>query len=214
MEISAAVIQHLRLHSSSVSHPTPIAHFFCTRDTAEPERRDPREVLLSLIKQLSLTRDEDLIRRALVEEYQKRRQEASHVGEYPTSLTLEECVELICELGRTTPVTLVIDALDECNSQQRAVLLEALGDVRQKCRDVIKIFVSSRYEEDIAAHFGKGEILSVTAKSNEEDLKHFVGTQVGSFVKRWSTIHDETAGTLQQLESEINDTLVAGAQGM
>lgn len=214
LETSAIVIQHLRLRGSSACHPPPIAHFFCSRDPTEPGRSDPREILRSLVKQLSLTRDKELVRTPLVEEYRKRRQEANHIGESPASLSVEECIELICELGRTTAITLVIDALDECSSLQRAVILKALEEVRQRSRDVVKIFLSSRYEDDIAAHVKKRQILSVTSKATDDDLKRFVAGRVSAFMKRWSTIHDEDADTLNALEKEMVDTLVTGAQGM
>ncbi|KAJ9360367.1 hypothetical protein DTO027B9_1351 [Paecilomyces variotii] len=154
------------------------------------------------------------LRRPSVEMYQKRQEEASHVGERPAPLTVEETVDLICEHGRLTPFTIIIDALDECGSQQRGVILNALEDIRQRCRDVVKIFVSSRHEEDIAAYFRKGEVLEVTSQLNEKDLKRFVKRQTENFVRRWSTMHDETTAALQQLEKDITNVLVTGAQGM
>ncbi|TPR04710.1 Alcohol dehydrogenase GroES-like domain family protein [Aspergillus niger] len=106
------------------------------------------------------------------------------------------------------------DALDECNSQQRGIIIHALQEIRRQCRDVVKIFVSSRHEADIAAHFNEGEVSEVTASANEKDLNRFIGTQVESFVQRWSTIHEEPIPLLQQLEKEIREALVAGAHGM
>ncbi|KAJ9255993.1 hypothetical protein DTO195F2_6041 [Paecilomyces variotii] len=154
------------------------------------------------------------LRRPSVEVYQKRREEAIHIGEKPAALTVEETVDLICEHGRLTPFTIIIDALDECGSQQRGVILSALEEIRQRCRDVVKIFVSSRHEEDLAAYFSKGEVLEVTSQVNEKDLKRFVKKQVENFVRRWSTMHDETTVALQQLEKDITNVLVTGAQGM
>lgn len=157
---------------------------------------------------------ESLIRRPAVEAYQTRRDEAIHAGERPDLLTAEDCVELISEIGRTVPFTIVIDGVDECSSQQREILLGALGAIRQRCRDVVKIFISSRYEEDIAIYFGKGEILEITPRANDEDIKRFVKIQVESFMRKWSTMHNESPETLQKLEKEIEKALVTGAQGM
>ncbi|PYH50404.1 uncharacterized protein BO96DRAFT_352679, partial [Aspergillus niger CBS 101883] len=157
------VIDHLHRQSSGVSQPAPIAHFFCSRNPAEPERSDAREILRSLLKQVSLIEGEKTIR----------------------------LPSLMCEIGRATPLTIVIDALDECNSQQRGIIIHALQEIRRQCRDVVKIFVSSRHEADIAAHFNEGEVSEVTASANEKDLNRFIGIQVESFVQRWSTIHEE-----------------------
>ncbi|GKZ93566.1 hypothetical protein AnigIFM59636_006640 [Aspergillus niger] len=180
----------------------------------QPERSDAREILRSLLKQVSLIEGQKTIRLPSFEAYQERRAEASHTGERPAPLTVEECTELMCEIGRATPLTIVIDALDECNSQQRGIIIHALQEIRRQCRDVVKIFVSSRHEADIAAHFNEGEVSEVTASANEKDLNRFIGTQVESFVQRWSTIHEEPIPLLQQLEKEIREALVAGAHGM
>lgn len=212
--INTAVIRHLRQHSSNISDPAPVAHFYCSRDPAEPECSDPREIFRSLAKQLSLAGDGRFIRHQTVEKYQKRQEEARHAGETSASLAVEECTELICELGRTAPVTLVIDGLDECRLQQRAVLMDSFDEVHHNCRDVVKIFVSSRHKEDITGRYGNEAVFNVTSKANEADLEQFVKTHAEKFVKRWSAMHDETAETLQQLEKEITDTLIAGSQGM
>lgn len=208
------MIQHLHRHSSGTSQPAPIAHFFCSRNPAEPERSDSQYILRSLTKQVSLIREETYLRRQSVEAYQVRRDEASHAGERPAPLTVEECIELICEIGRTTPFTIIIDALDECSSQQRRILLDALEEIRRRCRDVVKTFMSSRHEEDIAAYLGNGEVLEVSSSANDEDLKRFVKVGVESFVKKWSTMHDEPTTVMQQLEKDISKALVTGSKGM
>jgi uncharacterized protein YqfB (UPF0267 family) len=168
-----------------------------------------------LLKQISLTEEKGVgVRSPLLEAYKSRQAEESHTGERPAPLSVEECAEVMCEIGRVTPFTIVIDALDECSSQQRRILLEALEQVRQRCRDIVKIFVSSRHEEDISVSFKKGEVLEVTSQANHEDLKRFVEVEVERFVKRWSTMHDESTAVLQKLEEEIKEALMTGAQGM
>ncbi|KAI3082048.1 hypothetical protein CBS147343_2991 [Aspergillus niger] len=97
----------------------------------------------------------------------------------------------------------------------QARLDKAFADLDQPIvRIADEIFVSSRHEADIAAHFNEGEVSEVTASANEKDLNRFIGTQVESFVQRWSTIHEEPIPLLQQLEKEIREALVAGAHGM
>ena len=152
--------------------------------------------------------------RATVDEYQRRLRESQLRGERPRALTADESVQLICEVGRTTPVTIVLDALDECDSQQRGLLISALHEISSSCRDVVKIFVSSREGQDIAAHFKNGKSLNITAESNREDLKQYVDRQVGQFLKRWSFTHEETEEALLPLQNEITHTLISGAQGM
>ncbi|GLB14149.1 hypothetical protein AtubIFM61612_001569 [Aspergillus tubingensis] len=213
-KIAAAVIQHLRLQAGKVQHSLPIIHFLCSRNPAEPERGDAREVLRSIIKQLSLTTSNDLMRTPVVEEYRKRLQEANYYGEEPAALSVERCTELLCELGQSAPVMLIIDALDECDSQQRIILQQSLEEMRQSCRDLVKIFISSRYEEDIATGFRQKRTLCVTPQDTEGDLKHFIDLRVSKFVSRWADLHSEASDRLQQLEKDLKETLITGAQGI
>ncbi|GKZ83328.1 hypothetical protein AnigIFM56816_008420 [Aspergillus niger] len=109
---------------------------------------------------------------------------------------------------------LVIDALDECDSQQRTILQQSLDEMRQSCRDLVKIFVSSRYEEDIATGFRHKRTLCVTPRDTEDDLKHFIDLHVSRFVLRWAVLHSEASDKLQQLEKSLKETLNTGAQGI
>ncbi|KAE8354008.1 ankyrin repeat-containing domain protein [Aspergillus coremiiformis] len=213
-KLATVVVRYLRSQSPGLSQSTPLAHFFCLRNPAEPGRNDANEILRSLVKQLSLSKDEDLVRTPLVDMYRKHHQNARRVGEGPATLTVEQCIDLLCELGRLVPVIIVIDGLDECNSQQRMVLLQSLEKVHQRSRDLVKIFVSSRYEEDIAASLGAGKVLCITVKDVQEDLKSFIANHVGRFIQRWSIIHTTTPAQQQQLEQDLTHTLITRAQGM
>ncbi|RDH39372.1 ankyrin repeat-containing domain protein [Aspergillus welwitschiae] len=213
-KIAAAVIRQLRLQASKVQHSLPIVHFFCSTNPAEPERSDAREILRSLMKQLSLSVSKDLMRTPVVEEYRKLLQEATYYGEGPAALSVERCTELLCELGQSAPIMLIIDALDECDSQQRTILQQSLEEMRQSCRDLVKIFVSSRYEEDIATGFRHKRTLCMTPRDTEDDLKHFIDLHVSRFMSRWAVLHSEASDKLQQLEKSLKETLNTGAQGM
>ncbi|KAJ5737061.1 ankyrin repeat-containing domain protein [Penicillium malachiteum] len=140
--------------------------------------------------------------------YEKREKEPGQIGEKPAPLTVEECVDVICEVGRTTPFTIVIDGLDECNSQQRKALLGSLKGIRQRCRDVVKTFVSSRQERDITVYFEKGETLEVTPQLNDGDLEQFVKSRVEDFIKKCYFIHNDSAQDLQKLEKDITEKLL------
>lgn len=213
-KLAAAVIHHLRNRGVQVDYPAPVAHFFCLRDSQEPERSDASEVLRSLVKQLSLTEDEDRIRRPTVSKYEKKRSQAKRHGESPEVLTTQECVELIIELGRTTSATIIIDGLDECSSSQRGILLSAFNEIQERCRDVMKIFVSSRFTEDIAACCRKAETTEVTAETTRADLSEFVKHGVDEVIKKWVSVRRETDATLEKLRASISSTLMKGAQGM
>jgi hypothetical protein len=193
-----------------VPNPAPVAYFYCSGNPAESERGKADEILRSLAKQLSVTRNEEYLLQPTVDEYQRRSSESNL--SCPETLTINDSIQLICELGRATAVTIVLDALDECDPEQRVLVLSALAEISLRCRDVAKIFVSSRYKEDIAAHLGNGKVLGITAESNQEDLQRYIAICVDRFLKTWSSTHNETTETLQLLQVELASSLISRAQ--
>ena len=47
------VIEELQSERGSLSNPAPLAYFYCSRDSAEPERADSCSILRAIVKQLS-----------------------------------------------------------------------------------------------------------------------------------------------------------------
>lgn len=211
----AAVIEKLRDQVRDPLSTVPLAYFFCSSNPTEPERRDAREISRSLVKQLSVTTNGEYLRDLTLNEFHVRRKEAERIGEPLAPLTTEECTNLICELGRSTPLVIAIDAIDELDSPQRSVLLSALQEIRTRSRDVVKVLVTSRNEKDIAGYLGDGLVIEMSEGNSAVDLKRFVNIKVDDFVKTWSLIHKEdTKETLKNLRREIADTLIGASQGM
>ncbi|KAL9616329.1 MAG: hypothetical protein Q9160_008792 [Pyrenula sp. 1 TL-2023] len=160
------------------------------------------------------SRDNEYVRRPTLDEYERRRRMAEHDGEAPGPLTIAESAKMCRKLGRTSPTIIVIDALDECDSRQRRLLLSALDEISSRSRDIVKIFVSSRDETDIAVYFSNGVTGKVTATDNAEDFRRFVEKGTGNFIQNWSVTHDETPETLQHLKVAIIGSLLEGARGI
>ncbi|KAL0258042.1 hypothetical protein SLS55_007213 [Diplodia seriata] len=178
----------------------------------EPERSDVSQILRSLVRQLSLTADGH-VRSATADEYEKRRREAKLRGESAAELTVEESIELICELGSTSPTTIVIDALDECIPNKCHILLSALANISAKSRDVVKVWVSSRDFEEIRAHFRTATDVLVTSNATSEDLEKFVRTRAADLKERWMRV-PQGSGDLDKLEMDLVETLTGRAHGM
>lgn len=102
------------------------------------------------------------------------------VASPPAALSLKESKELIERLIRDeySSVTIVIDALDECNSKSRGDLFRFLWGLLKCQGTVVKVFVSSRNEPDIFEVFGNLENLYIEASHNAEDIKNFVEQEV------------------------------------
>jgi enolase len=126
-------------------------------------------------------------------------------------LTLDESVQLILELLNDNPATIVIDALDECDPNRRHELFESLEEIVQKSVNIVKIFVSSRNDGDIACRFANSPNIYIDAQQNGEDIERFISIEVEKAISLKRMIGGKVSPELKYI---IIDTLNHGAQGM
>jgi hypothetical protein len=203
-----------RLCDKNLSSTTaPVAYFYCSRNPAEPERAKPEEILRSISKQLSSSELDLPIREPVVDMYKTKKAEADKDGSPLMKLTLRECVKLILALLEINPATIIIDALDECDPalRQRHNLLVALDEIVQKSANIVKVFVSSRDDNDIAIRLGKSTNVIIRASDNSEDIERFIKTEVEQSIESGLLLSGEVP---PELKSQIITTLIDGAQGM
>jgi hypothetical protein len=185
-----------------------LAFFYCTRNAAEPERADPREVLRSLVRQLSCLKPGLPIMEPITTMYKERDERGFDI----TKLTLEECLKLLIELTGLYPsTTILLDALDECDPDTRHELLQALDDLIQNSTGLVKIFVSSRDDKDIVWRLRDSPNLYVQAGDNSEDIERFVRFEVERSINRRMLLGGEVS---DELRHAVINTLISGAQGM
>ena len=137
--------------ATSNSSTSPTAFFYCARSTAEPERAKPAAIMSALLRQLASSQSDMPIKKAVVKEYEARKNLASKDGSALKKLTVEDCIRLIVELANSHPLIIILDALDECEEDTRYELLEALDEIISNSREVVKILVSSRDDVDIVS---------------------------------------------------------------
>lgn len=137
--------------ATSSSSTSPTAFFYCARNTAEPERAKPDAIMSALLRQLASSQSDMPIKKAVVKEYEARKDLAEKDGSALKKLTVEDCTRLIVELANSHPLTIILDALDECEEDTRYELLEAFDEIISTSREVVKILVSSRDDVDIVS---------------------------------------------------------------
>jgi hypothetical protein len=189
----------------------PVAYFYCTRNSAESERAKPDEILRSILKQLSCTTLHQPIREPVARTYKQRKEEADNDGREPTKLMLKECVQLILALLETIRATIIIDALDECDPARRHELLSALDRIREESTSLVKVFVSSRDDQDIVCQLNHLPDVFIHASDNCEDIKNFVRFRVNQSIKNKTLLRGNVT---EELKSRIISSLIEGAQGM
>ncbi|RQM04689.1 hypothetical protein DH86_00003943 [Scytalidium sp. 3C] len=206
------VIERLMQESSTNMASAPIAYFYCVRNASEPERADPDEILRSILKQLCSAKSDVPVREPVSSRYKTLKEEADDDGsEEPPRLTVSECVELILGLLDANPATIIIDALDECDPARRHQLLLAFDEIIQNSGNVVKIFVSSRDDRDIACRLEQSPNIYIQASDNEQDIDRFVHTQIDQSIREKRLLGGNVS---EELRDTMIVALIKGAQGM
>ena len=185
-----------------------LVYFYCKRD--EPDRQDPTKIMQSLVKQLSVQLPGDGMPKPVLDEYEKRGKNAFSSRD----LSFQECENLIVSLLDIYPrTTIVIDALDEIDRQleSRKSFLEALNTIAQASKNLVKIFVSSRDDDDIILELEAVPNLYIDVVDNAGDIERFIHREINSFIKRRILLRGKVG---DQLKSRIISTLIEKADGM
>jgi len=210
--LASAVVDSLLQESSGQASPAPIAYFYCTKNSAEPERRDPDDIMRSIVRQLSTSHgcpskfDERVLR-----EYERRQEVAKIDGFETTRLQAAECVRLILDTTAVNPATIVLDAVDEINSNSRHILFSALNQIVQDSLNVVKIFVTSRDDAQIHAFLSNTVAIRIRNEHNRKDIDNFVHREVCSAIRNRRILNGVVSDNLKQ---DLMDTLIAGAGEM
>ena len=69
---------------------------------------------------------------------------------------------------------LILDALDECEESTRTRLVQDLQALLRRCDHPIRIFISSRPNQDIKAELHKGLNRTIEATDNRHDICRYV----------------------------------------
>ena len=124
----------------------------------------------------------------------------------------ESCSLIIQLIEHYSLTTIVIDALDECNPEKRADLLEALETILRESTQIVKIFVSSRDDQDIACRLKDYPNLEISSDRNLDDIVSFVRAETRSLITRRKLLRFSTSK--DELEEVIIDQVTKGTAGM
>lgn len=183
-----------------------LAYFYCKRD--ENGSSDPEVLLRTVVKQLSHARVGSSLQEPVLNFYRSRKHEDFASG----PLRFEESVDLIISLVNLYPqTTLIIDALDECDMGKRGNLLTALTRILGSSAKLVKVFVSSRDDDDIKYNLQKVPNVYINAKDNTADIDRFVNFEIAKSIEDGKLLRGRVPEGLKQ---HIISTLTKGANGM
>lgn len=196
--LTSRVIDHVLEHRSATGQEG-FAFFYCDRN--EDARRKPISVLQSYARQLvSVAGQPDLMQNHVRHLWQESRSKGQDLG-------FEACKKLILSsINLYDSTTLILDALDECESTSRARLIETFKLLKSQSTKPLRIFVSSRPDGDIRSLFESLPNIEIRATDNDDDIKKFVNAQIDHH-PQWSTMRG-------RLRREILNTFMVRSQGM
>ena len=190
---------------------TPIAYFYCARVITEPERADPDEIMRSILKQLSCSKSYVPIKEPVVKKYKEKEEKADETGCDPQKLTIDECVQLILALLENDPAVIIVDALDECVPARRHEILQALDTIIHRSANLVKVFVSSRDDNDIVCRLANSPNVFIRAIDNHKDIDRFVDIEINKSLENQRLLSGVVSN---QMKNRIIAVLQSGAQGM
>lgn len=123
-----------------------------------------------------------------------------------TTFDISMCESLIGKLIEDYPrTTIILDALDECDRSTREDLMRVLSNFTNQGSRV-RVFISSRHDEDILRHFEGKPIMTIQATDNGADITSFVEDKLFRDA-RWPNISPE-------FQREVKSIFHKKSQGM
>jgi hypothetical protein len=181
------------------------------RNAAESQRVGPDEIMRCILKQLSCTRLDVPVREPVSRSYKEKFEGSEEHGVKQEKLTSTETTEPILSLLEENPATIVLDALDECNPNRRYELLTAFDNIIQRSLGLIKIFISSRDDNDIICRLAETPNVIIRTTDNGKDIERFVEGEIAKSIAEKTLLGGEVS---TGLKDRIVRTLVTGAHGM
>jgi len=149
--------------------------------------------------------DNGPILRKAVELCEKQRERGSKVP------IVDECVHPIVKLSTARPTTyIIIDALDECDKEAQGQFLNALQNIADRSKAIIKILVVSREDPDIILHFATRPHVPIAASKTKRDLELFIEVEVNKRAGK-DILFGKASPVLIEL---VKSALRHGADGM
>jgi hypothetical protein len=197
---------------SAQAQPSPVLYYYCGDIKGHGGRCDAKDVMRSLLRQLTV-KNEDTFE--IVEQVHlefRRREARGKVGMGKVdALEPEECTHWITELLQSDQATIIIDAIDEIDVADRHLLLKELITLRDDPARVLKIFLSSRDDTNLSQWLKGTKELRLQASLTQADMQHFIGHCVSSAIDNKHLLDGKVVSTLR---SELESYFLDRANGM
>jgi hypothetical protein len=213
--LASKVVDTILAGRSAHANPAPFAYFYCSSSVAEPERAQPENIMRCIVRQLAMPPSSLLtVRETVLSEYDRSQAKARLDGfehSHAAKLKLPDCQRLILDITYVDPVTIIIDAIDEIDEQQRYDVIELLRQVVSQSANVVKVFITSRYDNHILSLLDTERKIPIRGNDNRQDLEAFVSHQLDSVVQQKRLLHGLVS---PDTKNQVHYALLQGAGEM
>ncbi|KAL2827111.1 hypothetical protein BJY01DRAFT_255797 [Aspergillus pseudoustus] len=180
-----------------------LAFFYCSRSVADSF--DALTILRSLLAQLSYTAKTKEIPEAMHKRY---KDQGSNIN--GGSLSIRDCEDHIIDLAsRARPITVIVDALDECADHH--TLLNSLKRIYGRSSYIHLFFSSRPIHINLADYFDQFSPISITViDQSRHEMEAFIDREIWSPNRRRNSCIE----TCQELEGRFRNALVDRAGAM
>ncbi|KAL8833023.1 MAG: hypothetical protein Q9170_004569 [Blastenia crenularia] len=205
----SAVVDSILCQSSNQAAPSLLAYFYCSKATSEVGSSHPKEIMRSIVRQLSITGvTRKSIHRAVVNDYNQRETKAKSEGFDTARLSLRDCIGLVLNITGSDHAIIIIDALDEVRPQSRYDLVESLQQICKESASVVEIFVTSRDDDQISFLLTDVPALRIEPQHNRADMESFIHHQVALATDSRRLLGGDVP---RQLQSDLTQALIDSA---
>jgi hypothetical protein len=196
MNISSSIVSLLK--EPPADRRGYLAYFYF--DNRDCSKRDPLALLGSLVGQLCAQNSELMDRVQAL--FDKHESDGNH-----ETLSLDVLQSLLLSSIKSHGMmTLLIDALDEC--QTRAAILPWLSNLTALSSQRIRVLVSSRKESDITSILARVPQIKLDSTNMSSDITLMLTSRIKQRQKENAQFFSQA-----ELQNQVTDALVDGSQG-
>ncbi|PYI31605.1 hypothetical protein BP00DRAFT_474501 [Aspergillus indologenus CBS 114.80] len=199
--LTARIIEHILENGRA---DEGLAFYYCQHSGQRYE--NPDDVIRSLLRQLATPAKDDTtkvkIRKDVQDLFAKMNNKASHPD-------IQTCKDyLLQSLGHYRRITIVLDALDECDEGLRHQLFDVIDSLVDESQCMARVFVSARPEPDIKDRFGQ----YLTIRTNSPKVQRDIGEFIDQKIEVLKTTHWTRIS--KKVQKEAIETLTERSEGM
>lgn len=143
--------------------------------------------------------------------YEEKAADANAHNLQLSTLELAESAKLLHDLANSSPLTIIIDGVDESALDRRHLLFKALQNLITNSVNVVKIFLTSREDDDIKISLKGSQGIRIANEDNFSNIENFIRLRVHEAVQEGRLMPGVDPS---QFEVQVYNILIEKTQSM